>query len=417
MLGTGTLLTGALGARVISLASVPVLTRLYTPEDYGALSVFGAIVALLAPLVGLSYYVALPLPRGERMALNLLALSLALAGTTIMPLTLGLWLLAPVMLPYFSMERLIEYWWLVPIGLGSASLYETLSMWATRRRAYRLLARTQISQAASSAVIGIGFGLANVAPLGLLLSQVAKRGGGITVLYRELSLDWRRHRTSISLKRMLLAARSYRVMPTLRLPSQLLSRVSVETPVFFVALIFDASSVGQFGLAMTMIALPMSIFGRTSAKAFYAELSAVGRRDPVLIRQITTSVLARLGVLALVPALVLFFLGPWIFALVFGERWMLAGEIASMLAVFLLLQFIAIPAMHILDVLNRQDINIYLNIQRVVLISVSFILCWWAELTIVQSTFLFSLTVSLHYAITIYRCFRCLDVISERKPE
>src|SRR5690554_1776955 len=101
------MLTLALGSgigRLIGIALIPVLTRIYTPDDFGVLAVYTALVAILAPLVTLRYVLALPLPRHDGMALNLLALStlLMLALTTVVGLAL-LFGGAPL-LSVFSME-------------------------------------------------------------------------------------------------------------------------------------------------------------------------------------------------------------------------------------------------------------------------------------------------------------------------
>lgn len=76
--GMMTLALGSSIGRVIGIASIPVLTRLYSPADFGVLAVFTALVAILAPLVTLRYALALPLPRHDGVAMNLLVLSTGL---------------------------------------------------------------------------------------------------------------------------------------------------------------------------------------------------------------------------------------------------------------------------------------------------------------------------------------------------
>jgi len=84
--GMGTLALGAGVARIIGVVSIPVLTRIYSPADYGVLAVFTALVGMLVPVLTLRYGAAIPLPRYDGMAMNLMALAASLTdaqGTSI----------------------------------------------------------------------------------------------------------------------------------------------------------------------------------------------------------------------------------------------------------------------------------------------------------------------------------------------
>ncbi|MCI0564861.1 MAG: hypothetical protein MN733_40865, partial [Nitrososphaera sp.] len=69
------MLGGAKGiSQGIVLAASPLLTRLYSPEDFGVFAVFGVFIGLLGGLSCMRYEHALPLARGEVEAANILAL-------------------------------------------------------------------------------------------------------------------------------------------------------------------------------------------------------------------------------------------------------------------------------------------------------------------------------------------------------
>src|SRR5579859_6097194 len=77
------MLTGAAGGQAVSLLLSPLLTRLYSPQEFGTLSVYSAIVAILVVISSLRYELALPLVRDDEDAVNLMAVCLvALGGTT-----------------------------------------------------------------------------------------------------------------------------------------------------------------------------------------------------------------------------------------------------------------------------------------------------------------------------------------------
>ena len=75
------LATGSGIGKIIGIAAIPILTRIYAPEDFGVLAVFTALVTIHAPLVTLRYVLALPLPRHDGVAFNLLVLSTGCLAT------------------------------------------------------------------------------------------------------------------------------------------------------------------------------------------------------------------------------------------------------------------------------------------------------------------------------------------------
>ena len=79
-----TLASGTAMGQLLLVLALPVLTRLYSPADYGALAVYSATLTVLLVLVSLRFEVAIPLPEDDQVAGSLLALSLlSLAAVTL----------------------------------------------------------------------------------------------------------------------------------------------------------------------------------------------------------------------------------------------------------------------------------------------------------------------------------------------
>ena len=406
--GMATLALGSGLARVIGIATIPILTRLYTPEDFGVMAVFVSVVAILVPMLTLRYVLALPLPRRDGLAMNLLVLSAGLMLIIGTALALGLALFADHVLALMSMEVLAKWWWLIVLALIGAGSYELLSLWATRRRAYKEIARTEIAQSAAGAMVKIGFGAFGAGPIGLLVGQFAAKSGGIGVLLRyfrsELQANWRH----VRLSRLRLLAKRHSGFPLYRLPSQILLVLSTQAPVLFIAALYDPNVTGQFGLAMAALALPLGLLGRSTAKAYYAEAASIGRRKRAQIRQLTISVLKRLALFAAPPAILLLLFGPQLFELVFGEKWELAGEFASVLAIYLFVQFLQTPAAHIFFIFEQQRNLFFLNVQRVLIVTVVFASAWYWEMRPVAAIRVYAMLLALHYGLTIFWSLRLI---------
>ena len=72
----GILAGGTAAGQAIIVAASPILTRLYTPEDFGVLAVYASLLSILGVVASLRYELAIPLPESDEEAANVTVLSL-----------------------------------------------------------------------------------------------------------------------------------------------------------------------------------------------------------------------------------------------------------------------------------------------------------------------------------------------------
>src|SRR3954453_22581149 len=81
----GVLLGGTGIAGAISALMLPVLTRLYTPQDFSLLAVLTSAIAIVSVAACLRFDMAIPLPEQDAEAANVLGLAiLSLAGVVVL---------------------------------------------------------------------------------------------------------------------------------------------------------------------------------------------------------------------------------------------------------------------------------------------------------------------------------------------
>ena len=160
------------------VASIPILTRLYTPYDYGVLAVFVGLIAVISPILSLRYVVAIPLPKKDESAINLVALSLMLMGCMSVVIGLIFYFFIDVFAQWFDIAVLQDFWWLIILGAIAVALYEMLSLWATRQQHYSIIARTKVTQSLIGEGSKIVLGLLAIKPLGLLIGNIFEQSAG-----------------------------------------------------------------------------------------------------------------------------------------------------------------------------------------------------------------------------------------------
>ena len=83
--GVSVLVGGTAGAQLLTVLAAPILTRLYSPEDFGLLAVYASLLGLIGVVASLRYELAIPLPESDEEAAHVMVLSLLiLLGMTVL---------------------------------------------------------------------------------------------------------------------------------------------------------------------------------------------------------------------------------------------------------------------------------------------------------------------------------------------
>ena len=216
------LVTGTALGQLIVLAASPLVTRLYTPADFGVLGVFSAFLGILGIAVTLRYELAIPLAEDDESVVNLLALSLAVALLLSLMIALALWPWGEVITGWFNAEALRPLLWLLPVGLLAMGCASVFTYWAVRRQAFGHITRNQISRSVGQVATQISCGYLILGPFGLLAGKIVAELAGITTLalafHRIEGRKWR----AIRLHGMARAAVRFGNLPTLATGAALL---------------------------------------------------------------------------------------------------------------------------------------------------------------------------------------------------
>lgn len=395
-------------AKLIGILATPIITRLYTPGDYGVFSVFMSVVGIAGSLATLRYAVTIPIARYEKLADNLLKLCFLITGTLSLIWFLSILFFGNKIVEIFSAQQLQPYLWLMPIVFLGQGVYEALNNWAVRNKNFKLITRTKISQSISSSGIKIGFGVMKITPLGLFIGYIAQEAAGITSLFSKLVKVRPGFFSEFSWKQIYYAAQRFRKFPLVQSWSQLLLALGSQLPVLLIGAFYGVEVVGVFGLAQNMINMPMDLIGQSVAQVYYAEISKYGRNNLDKIYKLSVSIIKKLFWVGLIPVGALITFGPFIFKIIFGTEWIDAGIYARILSIMILFRFISSPVLNSLNVLEKQGIQFWLNILRVFLTFSIFLISNNFGLKPVNALIIYSSGISIFYLFVILKILRLL---------
>lgn len=344
--------SGTAFAQAISILTLPLITRLYSPEDFSLLAVYMALIGIFAVVACLRLNIAIPLPEKNEDAINVFSLVI-LAACVISGLLMVLFMGAPeLILSIIGQPQFEPYLWMVPIGVLLISIYTSIQYWFTRNKHFGDIARTKVARAVSKSGTQIGCGVLNPTPFGLLLGDLVYCGVGIAGLFRKM---WRYDRGLfglVTLRSLWSSLKEYRRFPYFSVPESLLNVAAIQVPVLMIAALAVQPEAGHLFLAMQVTALPMALIGASVAEVYLSDAGQKKREG--ILKPFTMNVMWRLLKLGAPMLLAVGIISPFVVPLIFGEDWTRAGMIIAWMTPWFILQFVASPVSMVLHVTNNQ---------------------------------------------------------------
>lgn len=345
----GVLVGGTAGAQLLLVAASPILTRFYSPQDFGLLAVFSGLLSLIGIVASARYELAIPLPKSADEAANVAGLSLLIVFGTALLTMFAVFFFDSWIGYALGVPELASYSWLLPLGVLASGTYNVLNYWSTREKHFNLIARTRIRQAATTIVIQLSaFKLGGGA---LVFAHVAGQSVGTVSLAKPIV--GRSTLRAVRWRSVLQAAIRFRRFPLLSTWAALFNTGGSQLPPLLFATLFGPVAAGLYVLANRVLSLPMSVIGAAIAQVFLSNAPKArreGRLGPVV-----ADLHGKLAHIGLPPAIVLALTGPDLFGFVFGSEWKQAGEFAQWMAPWLYLAFSSSPISTLFAVMEKQS--------------------------------------------------------------
>ena len=353
------LLSANIVAQAIGLLVYPVLTRLYSPDDFGLLNLFTSIagIAVLFATAEFQYAIVLPKENKKASALTALSLIILLAVTVIIALTVPF---SKLIAAAFKAPDFTKIYWLLPFFVLLTGLWNILNYSYLRNQQYTRLSGYQISQSILSAVGKWGFGFAGKTTIGLplatVLAQFGSLGVSVALAWKKLRANWEK----VLWSDCRAVAVEYRNFPMFNLPRSLVNSLGQALPIWFLTPCFGLEKVGQLSLALLAAFVPLNIVARACYQVLFQRVSkAVQQQQPInqLLRRfmfVTTAIL-------FVGMAIVYFFVPQLVTILFGAEWIESASIIRCMYPYLLLMPICGSICFLADVFAKQKIAMWLE--------------------------------------------------------
>ncbi len=360
-------------AQVISIAVMPILTRIYSPDEIGVWALYMSCVSVLSIVATGRYEVAIMAPQGDdeaREIFDLVVLVSLVAGVLIFFLV---HVFHDYILAVLGVESIGAWLYFVPFAVVCNALYQAVMQWLNRKIQYKVMSIGRVSQSASSGAVATGLGFLQVS-MGIIYAHIASL---LFVLFYQFPLiaplfraNKRQDRTS----RVELLKR-YSNFPRYTMFAGLSNSLSFNGMNFFVNHLFGMASLGNYSLATKILGAPSSLIGAAVGNVLFKDATDE-RREKGCAKGSILRALKILVPLSLLGYGVLYAVAEDFFLFLFGDNWTVAGQCALLLIPLYAIKFVISPLTLINIVFEKQKFGMLWQL-GLLLLSVTIFL--WAK--------------------------------------
>lgn len=405
------LVAGSAVSSIILLCITPILTRLYTPEDFGVLSIFTSILYVLMIIVSLRYEAALVLPKEKKAALALLFI--ANASTFIVA---GIVILLLVVTPFTSWIGIGEthsFFWILGLSLLFVGVFQTMNNWALRYEQYDIINRAKISMNTGQGFGQLVFGFLNIGVIGLLLGEMLGRLTGMVqyVRYYKKDLQQANHTPLHQAKEMLIR---YRKFPLISSISNVIYSVAVNLPALFLAAYFDVATAGFYYLAQKILTVPENLVGFSATQVYLSQAAKMMQEGQDLKKHCLDTV-KHLFIIAFIIIASIDILAPIGFTFFFGHGWDTTVTFIQILSLMYFTKMVLQPINGVFQVYEAFYMQITAESIRLVFIIVALLFASTHKMTHVEALWMISIMTTLGYIVCAIFAWQVMNKVGVKR--
>lgn len=403
-----TLLSGSILAQLIPILTAPILSRVYTPEDFGVLSLFLATVSILLLISTMRLEMAImQVSRKKELTSVIMLISVFIFFFFIVN-TVCLIIFNKDISLLLGNSNLAIWLYLVPLAVLLGAVYQVFYYIFVRKSKFYTVSKNKVLMSSSNAFFQISLGLSVAGPAGLIVGNLASQ---FTALYSMIKAGSAnvfvfytlKNRKSLSTT-LSNTLNKYANFPKYDLPASLLSSLTLHLPLFALGLSFGVAVAGIYAFTFKILMMPINVVSKSVLDAFKFE-AVKELRNHGTCRRVFILTFKKLSLISVLPFVTLGVFGEHLFEIVFGEQWADAGITAQILAPALMMKFIVSPLSYVFYLYNKQKMDMFGQL-FLLLLTVGALLLGHFYSDYHLTIILLSTTFSIVYLFYFFLCFR-----------
>jgi len=406
-----TLVTGTLIAQVISVLSMYFLLKyFFSPSNHSQASWIYNLIMVFASISSLRLETAIVLEHNEKKEHFLIQFCLKLIAVFAV---VGLLFATILFFVNDSANQFLSNWniILIPIGIFVFGVVQLLNQYHVHKENYKLLSGNKIIQSLTRTGSQLGFGAIGINSIGLVLGQIV--GGLAALIPLALRTPFKKIRNSIldnqERKETLQKHKKFILFTT---PATLLGKLIEFVFIHQFITYFNPDMAGNLTASFTLIGMVILVVAGSFSQVYYKNISKINNAQELLRDYIFW--VKRLSILSTLGLILVWLLPNELGNTILGPEWIYLIPVVKVMSVWMSVMFISSSLSYIFIKINKQEVNIILDLVHLILVSASiyFSYSWYQDFE--TSLWWFSVTQTIFYAAVI---LISLTLIKQYQPE
>ena len=354
-------MSGTAIAQAMGFALMPLISRLYTPDDFGVFGTFNSVAGVLCVGATLQYSQALMLPKRHGQSASLLWAACFSVLSVSMLCLVAVAAFPVAVVGLLKAQHAGYLLWLLPLAVLVSGSNQCLQAWFVRRKAFGVTATAQVTRTLVASGAQVATGICRDGT-GLIYGAIAgDAASSIGMLRLAVTRDRKLLLGALTWKRIWGAAREYSDFPLFSMPQNVLNSASQGLPVILLTHYYGITTAGYYAFGIRILQAPMNLILNALRQVLFQRISEVHNRDGRVHGLFVRSTIG-LSLVALLPTLAVMLWGPELFSRVFGSNWLLAGQYARWLLLWSAVGFCNVPSVLLARVLRQQRYLLILDV-------------------------------------------------------
>ena len=387
-------LSGTALAQLIHLLFTPVLTRMYSPEEFGALALLISLSGLVTALATAKYDFAIVIaPKDERSYLDR---AIFIISTAFM---VFLALVSIALFFYGETQSAIICIFLSLMAFFRAK-YQSKRAILNSFGQYSSMAQGKVIENSSNGLIAVLLSLLHINSVGLMIAK--------TLSFLLPSFFYQKKASSfveITKDNPIDVMKKHINFPKYSIASELLTQINLGFSIFAFTYLYGQEVAGHISMTTRVLSLPINFIGLAFLDVF-REKATSDYNEHQSFRTIFIKFLLTLSSLAFLGFLTISIWGEELFITVLGNQWQTAGEFAAIAILLYSIRLVSSPLSFTYHLAQKQNIDMLFKLVTLIVSFASIAYASSAGLQAIECLKYYCFSLSLVHILYIVSAFK-----------
>ncbi|WP_042221723.1 oligosaccharide flippase family protein [Oceanobacillus manasiensis] len=358
--------TGTMLGQLISLITLPVLTRIYGAEIFGIWALIHSLSLIINSFsdFGLSYSLMVEkdnkIPKGYKI-ISTISLFISLLSSLILTL----------FYVFMNEDIMVSYSIFFVLIFLTSFLSQQVQIcytWLNRKEEYDVLMKNPILNQSIYSVVGIMLGFLGFVQYGFFIAHIL--GSFVTLINMKSKLP--KGLVTFDFKEIYLYIRENRKFALYQTPTNFSNNLKSQTPTLLINSLWGSEVLGYYSITIRILKIPVTLLGQAIGRVFFQVVTKMKRQGEEIGEYVLNNIFKAMKV-SVLPIILLVAFGDIVTVLFLGEEWVVAGHFVMILAFQYFFMFLQSSVQGLAITIEKQKYAMIANLLQVIGIIVSLI--------------------------------------------